>query len=465
MDIIFFLIVLTAAAYLLLTFVTLRSRKKHKTYRRFVGFLIFGTIWVISGALETSSLRQSPNLNLIFSKMDFAAAAMISYFVAIFSLHFPRESKKLTLTKELLLLFPILFVVALTFFGKIFFYDGDNLIYNYSQYFIYLGILTIYFIPISLGALLLKYRILKGIQKLQLKYVLFSYTFSVVVGLSASVFFAYNRHETYYFGIANISTLTFALCSFYAILRYRFLDIRIIIRKGLVQFLTFGTLFGIYTYIILFLQKAAKDSLDFSEGNTVLIAVLLIVITIEPLRRFIYRFIDKLFASKERADKEALQRLELISRSTMQFRSLVEKVSAELNKVLGCSTSFLLFDPQKNQLTSYPKGDLTIPSNDALSHELSKGTILITEELPYRIEEGEEGLGTILESLKAKGIALAMPLGSGDEFLGAYVFPDTKSSPTFTADSIKFLKNFGQQATLSFTSALAYKQAIERITK
>ncbi len=265
--------------------------------------------------------------------------------------------------------------------------------------------------------------------------------------------------------LGSIGTVFISMAVAYAILRYRFFDIQVAIKKGLVQFFTFGILFSIYTYLILLLQKGVKDSFNFSEGNAVLVTVLLIVITIEPLRKLIYNFVDKLFVSREHSGEDALQRVELVSRSTMQFKALVEKVLHELSKVFGRKVDFLLWDKSSGKIVSYLTGNITFSQTEPLAGALRDGRVLVTEELPYRIEDGETSLATVLESLRSKAIALVMPLGVGEECIGALVFPKDIRKPVFTSDKIALIKKFGHQATLAFTNGLAYKTAIERAVK
>ncbi|MFH1236112.1 MAG: histidine kinase N-terminal 7TM domain-containing protein [Parcubacteria group bacterium] len=463
MEIILYLIILTSIIYIALSIIVIINRKNTKAYRRYIGFIISGTLWVVLGALETSSLHNNQAINLILSKLDFSLAALIAYFVSLFALHFPNSNKRVSHKVELAMVIPILMVIILTFSDNIFYYKNETLQYNFVGYYIYLAIISIYFLGLAFFIFLRKLKMSGGIQRIQMSYIMWSYLISIVCGLALSVLFSYHTQNAYLFGISTITTITFALASAYVMIRYRFLDIRLVIRKGAIQLITFVLLFGIYSYIILLFQNRLKNSLAISVETSLLLAVLVIVITIEPLRKLLYQLVDRLFLNRELAHRQAMERVALISRSTVQFNSLVEKVTTELQHVFGSDAQFALMDRQSSTLKSYPDGSISVSKNDVIVRYLESGRVLVTQELPYRIEEGESDLKELMKSLEQKGIALMMPVGSGDELIGAFVIFAGKNRDAFTSDRIDFIKSFSHQLLLPFANALAYKQAMERI--
>ncbi|MFC1687443.1 histidine kinase N-terminal 7TM domain-containing protein [Patescibacteria group bacterium] len=463
MEIVKCLDILAAIVYITLTILVIKKRKPTRAYRRYIGFIISGALWVIIGVFESSNLRFNPESNLLISKIDFALASLISYFIALFALHFPRENIKLTKKFEILLFIPILIAIFLSVSGKIFGYNEGELIYSFTPYFIYFTIIFIYFIPLALFVFIKKFRSSEGIIKIQLQYIILGYLISIAAGLLLSAFFAINTRGTFYFGIAYIITLAFAFGSTYAMIRYRFLDIRLALQKGVVQLLTFGILFGIYTYVILLFQQSVRSNVDISSKTTLLIAVLIIVITIEPLRRLIYRKVDKLFSSKENENLRVLERVRLASNSTSQFGEMVERVITEIKAVFGRDVS-LFFENERKQGFIQLSGNQKIDSSDPIYLYLKLGRVLVAEELPYRIEEGDDSLQPILENMKSNKLSLIMPIGSGDDLLGAFVFTNREKAKTFSSDEIQLIKKFSDQITIPFANALAYKHAVERIT-
>lgn len=464
MEIVHYLVILTAIVYITLTIVVIKKRKPTKAFRRYIGFIVSGALWVIIGALETSSLRFNPGINLPLSRIDFILAALISYFIALVALHFPRENHKLTIKYEILLFIPVLIAIFFSASGMIFNYNEGVLIYSVIPYFIYFTIIFIYFIPLALFVFIKKYSHSSGIQKFQLQYIILGYSVSIIVGLLSSVFFAFNTRATFYFGIADIITLVFAFGSAYAMIRYRFLDVRVAVQKGVIRLVTFGILFGIYAYIVLLFQQSVGSNIDISSETTLLIAVLIIVVTIEPLRRIIYRKVDKLFSSKENENLKALKRVQLISNSTSQFNEMVERVIMEIKAVFGRDVS-LFFENERKQGLIQLSGNQKVDSSDPIYQYLKLGRVLVAEELPYRIEEGDDSLQPILENMKSSKLSLIMPIGSGDDLLGAFVFTNREKAKTFSSDEIQLIKKFCKQLEVPFTNALAYKQAMERLVK
>src|SRR3989338_5599537 len=121
--IVYFISIVTIGLYVWLNYLAFRKWKRSKAIRRFTILLLLVTVWMIIVTLETA-VGEVKFGSLWFSnllaKLDFILAAVIAYFVSLFTFHFPRNNEKLTFRKELLLLAPIATVSALVFANFIF---------------------------------------------------------------------------------------------------------------------------------------------------------------------------------------------------------------------------------------------------------------------------------------------------------------------------------------------------------
>lgn len=461
---IYLLSIVNLAIYFYVIFLVARKAKFATTYRRFVLLNILTVFWVVDSLLEREPVSFEFYRFLVY--FNYSLAALIASFVASFALHFPSSNRNFLWKKEIFFFLPPVILSFLSFSNLFVEVTPVHGFEAGPYYLVYFFILFIYFFLIAGVVLVKKFKRSVGIQKNQLKFFLFGYLLAITILLSESLYFNVIGQVSPSVDqlLANSSILFSALAA-YSILRYRFLDIRIVIQKGIIQLLTFGVLFGIYTYLILFLQNTVKNEYHISDQGVLIISVFLIVITIEPLRRFIYRIIDRMFENRERMRQESLRRLELISKSTLHFHTLVGKVTDELAKVFQRKVAFAVLNRQLGLFESQSSDVPSFSLADSLSGYIEKGRILVTDELPYRIEEGEASLEPVLESAKQKKFSLVMPMGSDDELIGMLVFLEEKGKPVFTSDEITMIKNFSSQITLTFAGALAYKQALERVMK
>ncbi|MFA6553298.1 MAG: histidine kinase N-terminal 7TM domain-containing protein, partial [Patescibacteria group bacterium] len=258
MSILVILSLVVSLFLIIITTIVIAKWRSNKAYLRYVLFLVSGTIWVIVGTLETTGLRENINANLFLSKLDFTFAALIAYFILLFSIHFPLENIKLNLKTELMLFAPILFTIFLSWFGKIFYYQDLLLVYSIPKYIIYYLIICLYLLIFTFYNLFYKLFKSEGIVRIQLQYITWSLFITILSGLILSIIYAFNRTNPTLFSISYIITSIYGIATSYAMIKFRFLDIKIIIRKGLIYSFSLIITLALYTYIAL----AFKDNIE-----------------------------------------------------------------------------------------------------------------------------------------------------------------------------------------------------------
>ena len=340
----------------------------------------------------------------------------------------------------------------------------DGSLYNYSTgplfYVFAVFITSVLFVAVVL--LLRAYKKTRGLEHLRMTYVvlgfivplIFIIVLDFVLPISGVLWTA---------GLDSLVSLIFVGFISYAILRHRFFDIRVVIRKSLIQFATFVLLFAIYAYALLLVQRSTSSTFTLSNNTSLFVTIFIIGLTIEPLRKGIYKFIDGIVANREKDRQETLKRMQLMAASTMQFQTLLERTQQELGKTFGVRVDFLLAERRVQALTQFPAGAMKVQLEDVVGQRIASGKILIGDELPYRIENGETSLKVVYDWMQANDVSAIVPIGAGEDMVGAFLFRGM-GKVVYTADMVRFMKDFQEQSTFAFASAYAYKLAIERIT-
>ncbi|MBU0963875.1 hypothetical protein KKC06_02445 [Patescibacteria group bacterium] len=332
-------------------------------------------------------------------------------------------------------------------------------------------------IPISFELIWLSYLLFRswkkesGLKKVQLSYVLLSFSipaFFIVVFDFVLPFFG----NSYLASFDTLTTLIFVSMIAYSILRYRFFDIKVVIRKGIIHFTSLAIILFLYIYLLIFSQKLFIEKYNWSEQTTTIILVLLIVITIEPLRRALIRVVDKVFYSKQKDVEEEASELKSIMSSSLQLDQLLKKIVTEFKAYLAVSDiQFIWHNKQTGNLENYYKNErrISFSSNNPLFQYLQNNSkLLVTEEIPYLIEEKENGEVQLLKEieyeLKQLKVGLVLPIGERGEIIGLLLFNKKENNEAFTADDIHYLSRMQSQMTGAIANALLYKQAVERIS-
>ncbi|MEK7631590.1 MAG: histidine kinase N-terminal 7TM domain-containing protein [Patescibacteria group bacterium] len=443
-----------------------RKKKVNRAYL-FLSLAISG--WVFTNLLTYYLVDY--NAIAISGKFDYAFAALLVPLFFTFAIYFPNE--KFHIKTKLLHIGLIvswvsgILVIIASLFTKyiqvrpivitphvVTIEQGSGHPYFFAYY--------ILFVAWAFAILIQKIKRTTGIDKQKITIVVYGFAVAGIFGTTGNLVLTTFLHSLTGQAIASligpIFTVALVASMAYAILKYRLLDIQFAIQRGIARLLTFGIIFGFFAYLLLFIERNVEAT---SERNvSLLIVVVVLVLTVEPLRRWIYRFVDSLFDNQERKRRDALQRIQLVASSTLKFTSLVERLTSELHNVFGVDVHFLLRDEQHGKLA----GVAELSLKDPIAGQIVDGKVIITDELPYRIENGEAMLAPLHTWLQSNKISAVLPIGNREDFVGAFIFHDGQGSVPFTTDRVEFLKRFRNQVQFAFASAYAYKLAIERIS-
>ncbi|MFC1571306.1 histidine kinase N-terminal 7TM domain-containing protein [Candidatus Margulisiibacteriota bacterium] len=183
-----------------------------------------------------------------------------------------------------------------------------------------------------------KYQTSHGLKKTQLAYFIYG---------SAIGFFGGSLDYLPKFGIFihPLNTycnflITLYLASFaYAIIKYRLMDIRVIIRKGLL----YSVLIAISTGIYLFAIFAIGQIMQVRTGyNPFLIGGLIIfvfVFAFQPLKNKVQEIIDKMFFKSKYDYQKTIKNLSQMASSAVDLASLLNTVSKTVKNSLGVNKS------------------------------------------------------------------------------------------------------------------------------
>lgn len=421
--------------------------------------------WILGNYL--THIIQTESFPMFAIDLTYFFGVLIVPIFILFVYYFPKKSI-FSWFKYFILIMPAIIAAVISFFSvyikSIQIVPGElNAYENNHPWLIFYSCIVAGYVIVYLFILGKKIRREPAMNRMKLKYVLAGFIIASSIGIFFDLIVPLTQAETTIGVFGSYGTIFITVSVAYAILRYRLMDISLVIRKSAVQLLTFILLFAIYAYALLLVQRGSSSAVSLSSNTSLLITIFIIAVTIEPLRKFIYKWIDGMFENKERQRLEALQRLQMVSASTTQFQSLLTRTEEELSKAIGQKPEFLLVDRQRQELVAQDGKAGLGKLDDMVLQKLLLGKIFIADELPYRIENGETSLQSVKDWLGKHNFAAVVPLGSGEECIGVFAFPQ-RGGVIFTTDIVRFLRSFQDQLQFAFANALAYKQAIERIT-
>lgn len=452
-------------------FVLLKSKQqKIKTTYFILVFILNG--WILNNYL--SYFVNDFEIIQLTVHLAYLFGALIGPCFLLFCLYFPAKSKITNLYK-FLIFFPPLVFSYLSFTDL--FIKEHTLILNepalpvYGDYLYIYGIYILFYLFLCFRLLFIKYRKSLPIEKFKILYIILSFFIASFIGVLVDLIFPYFiENSRSYWG--SLGTIFISIAFAYSILKYRLLDIKIVLKKSLLHFTSVVILFFIYFYILFGLKDALVENSGWSEQTALVLVILVIVLTIEPLRKFILKIIDKLFYSENKEIIKQTEKLELALNSTTQFDKLINTIEDSLQAYLNTSrVNFIWLNKQTGKLESYKdEQNITLDTTGSVFQYLkSNPKVLVAEEIPYMLEEMTNGekelLADVEKKLKSLKVAMVLPIGEKGELVGAFLFDKKIKNEAFTSEDINYVNDLQPQMTSTIANAIFYKQAVDRITQ
>ncbi len=418
-------LLLTLASWAL-AIAVLKSNRKQFVNRVFSLSLFFFGSWSISGLIDRVMLAKNPVFILWTYRWAYASSLLASGFFLLFccGLYYSKKPWRIviyssilpSIVGSLLSLTPLVINSVTHLNGRIKVFYGS----------LYPLVIILVILPVLLGFALLfqKWRHSTGIDRARISiiflsiFVFFTLAFSFVIILPALTGNQLFANFAFLSGIIPVAGIS------YAIIQYRLLDVRLVIRKAGI-YLIASILFALPLIIILTLLN--KISMPAVFIYAALISVFLVLFFLSPkilsaLRKFSAKvFFSGLYDETELAEK-AFSRLS----KSMSLQEGLSVVLEEITPALAVSKTELIIPPgviddstwQFSCMTNENEGFSTNVKHPEKFEDWLKTVKgkCITEELERWPKIGNDT--SIARELKSRGYTFAMDIRVKDEVVG-----------------------------------------------
>jgi signal transduction histidine kinase len=333
------------------------------------------------------------------------------------------------------------------------------------------SLFALYFFSWAIISLLLLYKEIRnstGVANRQYKYIFTSSTFGFLGG--GSVFFL-----TFNVDIPPYPLILFSLFPVvitYAMIRYRFLDIRLIIARtiafGLIVLLITSIYTSLSALIALFFESLIGGKSNIIGG--VLVSIL-VTLGYSPIRKIIESLTEKFLFKKSYNPDILLARIAEVTSSIINIQTLLEAITNSLNDAFRFQKSAIVlldkdnklavaykqgFDPEvAEKLASYP--DIL----NILSKEIVQTPgIMVLDEMKTRYENGEFNpiSPELLTALTENDLAIVAPLYVNQQLIGVMVLGNKKSGDSYNQQDVRALKIIAGQVAVAIENAKLYDE-------
>jgi two-component system NtrC family sensor kinase len=239
----------------------------------------------------------------------------------------------------------------------------------------------------------------KGHKHLQTLYIIFGFMFGFVGG--TSTFLPEFRIDLLY-PWGNFGISLYCLIVSYAILRYRLLDISIVIKRTAVYSLSAGLLVSFFIVMVLATTKYLTHLAGITSFAITAVFAVLIALLFNPLRNRIQIIIDKIFYKKTYDYYSTIQKVSHELASTFNLGKIYSFIGDTISSALGLKNIYLLslFPDEKYRtvyLTTHGKKD---EIKDKKAVNIDRESLVREYNIEDRIQEGEGAMNGRSEIIK-----------------------------------------------------------------
>ena len=304
--------------------------------------------------------------------------------------------------------------------------------------------------------LAIKMRRSSGIEKIQIKLFFLGTTLMFASILLTNLIAVLVFNTTAFIGLLPVYTLMFIGFISYAIVKHRFLDIRLIVARSVAYFFLVTILAGVYASGLFvvgnFITREPSSSANLITST---LLALVMAFTFQPLRRRLERATDKLFYRDRYDVNHLLGKLGRLMASTYDLTDLSQGVLDQMESNLKATNATIVLVKGSRVDWSLTVGSSKskLVANDikkVIAAGPNKGSnVLVFDELDE---------GGVKEIMRKNEFSVVVPLIAERVVIGALILGDKASGDVYTSEDINVLEIIGPQISVAIDNARAYEE-------
>lgn len=269
--------------------------------------------------------------------------------------------------------------------------------------------------------------------------------------LGAGIF---GRRELFSLGVLPLMAIPLSFA--YTIIRYRLLEIQVIVKRSLLYSLLTGLFIGIYIIIVNGLGGWVDRVTPFGGGFFGILFVLLIAISFEPSRARLQKFINRLFYRSDYSRQVTLNRLTDSLRSFSEMKQLAEATLQAIDDIFQPAHASLAI------ITDRP-GSIEVSRYTLENSQVSENILKLDEHSPEDLQPGQLVDTTTHDRDNATvhigGVhsndddrppeRLELPIFSHQKMVGLLSLESKRTGEVYTLSELSALESFSSQAGLA----------------
>ncbi len=465
-------ILFSAVMAFVLGFLSLRESRS-LVNSTFSFFAFITSYWIITNPLMVFAPGE------FWVRNSYAAGALVAPSAlawVIVLLHKKRSFVKLLIVYITATVF---FVLAYTDFlikhverGLVGGFEGE-----FGPLFVIFSLYSVLILIIIIIELFIAFRKADSLWRLQLKYVIYGiYTFAFIAGFVDFILPIFGVKE--FIPLDSPSSIIFVFCAYVSVVRYRFLDIRIFLRR---IFVIGGAVTSSLVITLGLYYLNSVLNFPIAVGVLLPVALLIGIFLFSYFQKGFLKFANKYFFTTLYDRQRVTEEIAAKMSQTLVLDEILTIISLKLIHVLGVEQyAFATCEYTKNKACYLEqnsninlKGIHKILSRQGVLDYFEKTSdVIVRDEIIHftddealrpkkTTERDRQILLKFKNDLEDANIAVCVPMVSNNKLISLLLLGDKLSKDAYTVEDIQLLETISDQAAVAIQNASLYKASQE----
>ena len=244
----------------------------------------------------------------------------------------------------------------------------------------------------------------------------------------------------------------------YAMVRHKFLDAKLLARRGILYGVASAVLVGVYLLVVVQLNRLLTQisGVDARVIEPVFLIVALIVF--QPAISWLEQILDRLLLRDPGDYRNVLRNLGRELQTTIELDDLLSRSIRTIGDALLLRTAYIVALPRSGAIVRTGAGGLPAPEDEAPLAEVLRR--LPASEESFRLNDPIPGLTLTDRNLLVGrlGASLIVPLHSRGETVGALLLGEKVTATDYTSEDVSLLSALAGQLSVSLQNALLVRE-------
>ncbi len=312
------------------------------------------------------------------------------------------------------------------------------------------------------------YHYSKGLEKIQIRYILFGFYGFALIPLTVSVVLPF-------FKVLNLTWLDsfgsvpLVVSLGYAIARYRLMSIRFILTRSILYTILVATVASFFAFFIFWLAPQFGGDTRNGKIISTILSSILIVVFLDPIKRVFAKLTDAIFYKDKINYSQILQKASSIVAKEIDLQKLLHELAILLSRELKLK-KVKVFMPINGKFTltasSQSQNQTLFLTEHITKYFGQQKDIVITEELFRQKDETEDQerqkfLDKITQELETIGSEMTVPIVETGQINALFILSNKMSGDIFGTEDIDFFNLLSPQIATAIEKSKLYEEVQE----